>query len=190
LDLGDSNVWLERLKAQDEQAQRELWERYYPAIHHRARTLARNHALHDANDIAQETFLRAFRSIQTFEGRTISKLKVWLMVLCQRAAADHYPPRHTRDVPAGYREVVAAHPEKTPAPLKVVMNTELSDHLREGLAMLTPEQQAVVAHRFFEDLSVRETAELMGKTEPAVKMLLYRALEKLGSLFRLGGDAP
>lgn len=180
---------LERLKRQDEQAQRDLWDRYSFDVYRRALALARNHDPHDADDILQETFLRAFQSIQTFEGR--SSLKDWLMVLVQHAAATRYRPRRERDVPIEDREAeAAAEPETTPKPLKDVMNKELSDHLREGLDMLTQDQRAVVEHRIFEDLSVRETAGLMGKTEAAVKMALCRALQKLASLAPAGGDAP
>jgi RNA polymerase sigma factor (sigma-70 family) len=50
------------------------------------------------------------------------------------------------------------------------------------LAQLTEEQRAVFIHRQIDELSVAETAELLGKKEGAVKMALLRALEKLGAL--------
>ena len=54
--------------------------------------------------------------------------------------------------------------------------------LREALGSLTSDQREVVECRFFFELSIQETAELMRKTEGAVKALQFRALENLQRL--------
>ncbi len=188
---GDEHELLDRLKRGEQQAQREFWDGYRDLVYRRAVFEARDHDPRDADDITQEVFLRAFRGINAFDGR--SSLKVWLIRLCQRAAAGHYRRARYRyettdsDQVAMASEAAAANAATAvpPAPLRACLERERSDLLRDGLAQLDNEQRTVVEHRVFEGLSVAETAELMGKTEGAVKMALCRALQKLASLERL-----
>lgn len=168
-----------------EQGQRRFWEAYYPIVYDRARVEARNS--HDAEDITQDVFLRAFRSNGSFADRPTPK--VWLILLCRRAAVDYY----RRQPPPAPKQVNGSAPSdlgKTPKLVKDCIARERAERLRGWLVLLSLEQREVVELRVYQDLSVRETAELLGKSEAAVKMLMCRALQKLHSLEQAGGEEP
>jgi RNA polymerase sigma-70 factor (ECF subfamily) len=188
---GDEHELLDRLKRGEQQAQREFWDRWHDLVYRRALVEARKRDPHDAEDISQEVFVRAFRSIKSFDGR--SSLTVWLVRLCQRAAADHYRRARYRYETTDSEQVLmvseaaVAYAATTddPAPLKACLDQERRDLFRDALAKLSEEQRTVVEHRIIEGLSVAETAEVMEKSEGAVKMALFRALQRIASFKQL-----
>jgi RNA polymerase sigma-70 factor, ECF subfamily len=172
------------LRAGEETAYRQLWDRHYGAIYrHVLGKFARSRA--DAQDITQDTFLRAFRSAATFAGR--SALRTWLFTLSHHAALDHYKVRATRydagevEVPC-CSEPVAVYPEPATSaaqPLDDLLQKEARDQTWARIAQLGEEQRSVLTYRLMDRFSTAETAALMNKTEGAVKMLLCRATKAL-----------
>ncbi|ABD09868.1 DNA-directed RNA polymerase specialized sigma subunit, sigma24 [Frankia casuarinae] len=145
-----------------------------------------------AEDIVSETFLRAFRSIGTFQwqGRDIG---AWFITIARNLLVDQARSARRRfEIPtadilaaAEHRATALTAPSPEESILAVLTRRELLDAVRE----LRPDQQECVALRFLEGLSVRETALAMGRNEGAVKSLQFRAIRTLARALPAAGTA-
>lgn len=126
-----------------------------------------------ADDAAQEVFLRSFRGLRGFRFRSAPFTWLYRMTknVCfelnrkRRPEALEYEPRDTAAGPEG-----------------LATRLEAARRLRELVSGLPERQREVVVLRIFEDLSVRETARAMGCREGTVKALLHKAMNKLEAM--------
>lgn len=132
----------------------------------------------DAEDLAAETFQAAFRTIGRFRWRG-APFEAWLFRIArskivdhQRRAARRPPPVDLADVP----ESALAHGGDA---VDDVIRREEWDRVHATLPALSPDQQDVLAMRFFAGLSVEETAGALGRSTSAVKQLQFRAISAL-----------
>lgn len=135
---------------------------------------------HDAEDLTQETFLRAFSRRESFRPGT--QLRSWLLRIATNACLDvKRKRRRARNVPL---------PEDVPSrarhPGYRLETAEQADLLQAAVQELTETTRGVFHLRVQESLSYREIAELMGSTEQAVRWHMHQARSKL--LRRMGGD--
>ncbi|MEW6084106.1 MAG: RNA polymerase sigma factor [Chloroflexota bacterium] len=133
----------------------------------------------DAADIAQETFLRAWKFLDRFdESRS---LRPWLLSIAanlsrnRRRSAGRYLAALTR--------VFREQPKEVLLDEKSAQNTEANELWRAVQQLDMPDQQ-IVYLRYFLDLPVSETAEVLHIAEGTVKSRLSRALEKLRKIIR------
>ena len=130
---------------------------------------------HDAEDVAQEAFLAAFRSIRGFRGE--GSVRGWLMRIATRQAYRRLAQRRpTADIEA-VGEPVLADPSGNPT--LVVTAAERRDEIRDAVAALPDPYRETVALRFFGELSLAEIAETTGRPVNTVKTHLRRGLERL-----------
>lgn len=126
-----------------------------------------------AEDLTQETFLRAYQSLDRYDGSC--KVSVWL---CQ--IAKHLLYQHWERVK---REVPAEHDEQQPAPgpdteRKVLTRIELVDMLKE-MQKLPAQMREVMYLRIAGDLSFREIGEILGRSENWARVNFFRGKELL-----------
>jgi RNA polymerase sigma-70 factor (ECF subfamily) len=129
----------------------------------------------DPDGVANEVFLRAFKTIHTFQGDE-GRFRSWLFTIVHHAAVD--------DVRRRRRRVEAAPLERAPEPAGGDVEDDALAELartRVGalLADLSPDQRDVLTLRVIADLSVDETAAVVGKSHEAVKALTRRGLAAL-----------
>jgi RNA polymerase sigma-70 factor (TIGR02952 family) len=140
-----------------------------------------------AEDLTSETFLRALRRISTVheQGRDIG---AWLVTIARNLVLDHVKSAHYRlSVPT--EEIVEAHLEQAGDTTEAAALAGLDQRaLFEAVRLLSPEQQESIVLRFFQGLSLAETAEIMGRNAGAVKALQHRAMQRLYIL--LSSPAP
>lgn len=138
------------------------FERVYAFIANRVRDRA------TAEDLTSEVFHKALANLAKYEWRGVP-FAAWLLRIATNAVADQRK-RAARELPA------VDEPEPAKAELRMV-----EDHARLfRLVQQLPEIQRQVVHqRFVEQLSIREVAERLGKTEGAVKQLQLSALQHL-----------
>ncbi len=163
---------LERAKAYDPEALAELYDRYAPRIYAYIYRRLGDAAL--AEDLTGELFLRVLRAIrneQTWRGSFVA----WLYRIAHNLVVDHLR-RQPALPPLSLSDALVA-PEGDPATAVEAILTQ--ERLRTALGLLTPEQQEVLALRFGEGLTARETAQVMQKTTGAVEALQRRALASL-----------
>lgn len=147
-----------------------FYERIYTYIYHR---------LGDPNlaeDMAGEVFLRMLESVRG-DRAWRNSLTGWLYRIAHNLVIDHYRRRGRRDE-MGLDERLVSD-DRTGAPKASLEHLMTHQQLRAALFHLTDEQQEVVILKFSEDLSNNEIADVMGKTEGAVKALQHRALTTL-----------
>ncbi|MFG2963531.1 RNA polymerase sigma factor [Streptomyces sp. NPDC048288] len=132
-----------------------------------------------AEDLAQETFLRALRRIDTFKHLpTTAGFVGWLFVIARNLHLDHlklFRTSHEVSVAEPFRTDVGEHSAEESA-LRDLDIVEAREAVTAAMTRLNPYQREAIRLRFFEELSVPEAAARMGKGVGAVKTLTFRAM--------------
>jgi len=131
----------------------------------------------DARDATQETALRFLRQLHTFRGH--SRLKTWSMGIAINVARE--TRRRGRLLPPDPWLVHGADGLSEDAPHVAMESGEEVRHVRDVLQQLPHRQQEAIVLRFFEDLSVDETAEIMQCAPGTVKATVHQALRSMRS---------
>lgn len=135
---------------------------------------ARTRGAADPEGITNETFLRAFRSLDGFSG-TGHGFRSWIFSIARNQLIDAHRAAQRR--PA---ELLAPPPEETSEGADVVALEAIgTGDLDTALATLTADQREVIVLRLVADLSLAETAEIVGRPVSAVKRLQARGLKRL-----------
>jgi RNA polymerase sigma-70 factor, ECF subfamily len=130
---------------------------------------------HDAEDVAQEAFLAAFKSIGSFRGD--GSVRGWLLRIATRQAFRRLSQRRaTADIGAVGEPLLA---DTSAEPTRVVVAAERRGEIRRAVAALPDPYRETVALRFFGELSLAEIAEATGRPLNTVKTHLRRGLERL-----------
>ena len=156
----------------------------------------------EAEDLAQEAFLRVYRSRKKYRPR--SKFSTWLFTIANNLALNTLRARQRKPVvplpahdsgPLGPRPAEQLVPDNGTGPMQRVQNEELCEVVRRALDGLNDRQRMAVVLNKFEDMGYAEIAEVMGLTTKAVKSLLSRARQNLraalvGYIYMDGQPAP
>ncbi len=136
----------------------------------------------EAEDLAQEVFLRVYRARKKYRPR--SKFSTWLFTIANNLALNSLRSRQRRPVvplavrdsgPLGPRPAEQLVPDPGTGPVQRVQKDELAAQVRQALETLNERQRMAVVLNKFEDMNYAEIAEVMGLTTKAVKSLLSRA---------------
>jgi RNA polymerase sigma-70 factor, ECF subfamily len=143
-----------------------------------------------AEDLAQDIFLKIFRSLDTFDRR--ANFQTWLVSVSRNLCIDHYrsvrKERQTidRDVPAEDLAPVSA----TVSPLAALENRDLAALLRQALQTLPQSLRMAVLLRDIQELSYLEIAERLRLPEGTVKSRINRGRKELArQILRLRDEA-
>ena len=160
-----------RFAAGDAAALREAYDRYAAAVYAIAlRTLG---AHHDAEDVTQQVFVRAWRGRATFDPAR-GTLRGWLVGITRRQVSDRLSGR-VRDLRTADRAGRAAPVDPLPEPDRVVDAVVVADELGK----LAPQVRAVVRLAFFDDLTHQQIAAVTGLPLGTVKSHLRRGMDRL-----------
>jgi RNA polymerase sigma-70 factor (ECF subfamily) len=182
----DSNVRdcadMERLMAGQDTALNDLMERHSTPVFHFLCRMVDNED--DANDLAQETFVRVFKSSGSF--RTNEKFSTWLFTIAANLARNHFRWRSRH--PAISLETEKAEtgqtlgstlPSDAPAPNEQALATERAAAIRAAVGKLPEDMREVIVLCEWEELSMAEAATILETTPKAVESRLYRARQLL-----------
>jgi RNA polymerase sigma-70 factor (ECF subfamily) len=148
----------------------------------------------EAEDVTQEAFLRAYKGLAAFGGR--SSFYTWLFRITFNAAHSEVRRlgrRHEREkvLPIGaaadedddarQNPGVADPPSREADPAAAVETADSAERVRRAIDGLEPDHRAVVVLRDVEGLSYEEIAEVVGASRAAVKSRIHRARETLAS---------
>jgi RNA polymerase sigma-70 factor (ECF subfamily) len=129
----------------------------------------------DPDGVANDVFVRAFRTIHTFKGDA-DRFRSWLFTIAHNAAVDDARRRGRRLLEVS----LDAAPEAAAGDVEADAAARLGRERVQGLLdQLSPDQRDVIALRVIADLSVDETAAVLGKSYEAVKALQRRGLAAL-----------
>ncbi len=169
---------LEAAKAGEEWA----WSEIYSELAGPVTGYLRSRGASDAEDISSEVFLQVARDIHRFEGDE-SKFRSWVFVIAHRRMIDARRANSRR--PATVDEPPSDQSEGGDVEEEVMEQLALI-RMRELFELLTEDQRRVLALRIIGDLSLEETAEVLGKRVGAIKALQRRALLSVKSQIEQG----
>jgi RNA polymerase sigma-70 factor (ECF subfamily) len=136
---------------------------------------------HDAEDLSQEVFLKAYRSLQQF--RSDAKWSSWLYRITVNTCYDHYKSGATKIM--DHRDVLENEGNKnvlqgnTTPPDKSTDSIMIQENIDKALNQLTLRERSVFVLRHYHDLPLKQIAETLEITDGTVKTLLFRAIQKL-----------
>lgn len=129
---------------------------------------------HMAEDITQEVFFNALKSIPNYRD-TGACFSSWLYRIASNAIVSHYrQARHEVDL-----ETVANLADRTEGVLDEVVRRDRSRRIWQVIDRLPRQQRTAMRLKFSADLSTEDVARAMGKSSPAIKLLIYRAVQRL-----------
>jgi RNA polymerase sigma-70 factor, ECF subfamily len=164
-----------RLKANDDEAYREVVARYGDPLYGYIYSITGNH--HFSEDVIGETYLRMVEKIDSYTFYGVP-FKSWLYRIAHNLAINalRRAQRGAGDAALEHSTAIAADPA-------AMIDARLdAEELRQALTELTEEQQRVVLLRFVVGQSSGEVAKTLEKTENAIKQMQFRALRTLGRL--------
>jgi RNA polymerase sigma-70 factor (ECF subfamily) len=162
----------------DERAFGELVSRYESKVYSLALKMLRNPE--DAEDVLQDTFLRAYRGIKSFKGN--STFSTWVYRITANSALMRLRKRQLPTVSiddADEREAPINIADWAPGPVEQMLNQETQAAMTEAIEALPPEFRQVFVLRDIEELSNAEVAEILDLSVAAVKSRLHRARLKV-----------
>ncbi|MEK7608843.1 MAG: sigma-70 family RNA polymerase sigma factor [Patescibacteria group bacterium] len=147
-----------------------LYDYYQPKIYRFA--VLRTGRREEAEDLTHQVFLHAWQRVGEYQflGFPFSS---WLYRIARNAIIDHYRTR---------REASSVEDVDLQSHTNLERDTDMllqMDRVRKAIASMRDEHQEVIIMRFVEELSIKEVADALDKTEGAVKLLQHRAMREL-----------
>jgi RNA polymerase sigma-70 factor (ECF subfamily) len=169
-----------QIRAGNADAFRVLVERHSRSVFRLAFRMTGNQ--HDAEDLVQETFLRAFRQIRKYDGR--ASFGTWLYRIAANCSLDLIRSRKRRQeqqtsVDEDGQERTAAVRSETPAPDRLAFSGELQKLLAPALQRLSPTERTAFVLRHYEGMCIEDIGEALGVNAGAAKHSVFRAVQKL-----------
>ena len=182
---GDEASFVARARAGDSEAFRVLVEEHSHRLFRLAYRIAGNEQ--DAEDIVQETFIKAHRNLGRYDER--ATFGAWLSRIASNQALDVVRSRkrgpervvHTDpDAP----DPIDRLPEESAGPERRVLSLEVSRRVKSAMSRLTPNERAAFILRHHEEMSVAEIGTTLKMSENATKQAIFRAVRKMRQALR------
>jgi len=164
------------VKAGKHDAMRHLMERYEREIFYYIYKMTGN--VEDAKDLTQEVFIKVFRKISGFNGR--SAFRTWLY----RIATNHTLNFLKRRPPSGSKEPLTWLSDPSPSSLERLERSDLHQHVGSAIEKLPRQQKAIVTLRAREGLTYAEIATILGCSIGNCKAAYHNAIIKLREIFK------
>jgi RNA polymerase sigma-70 factor, ECF subfamily len=166
--------------AGDRDAFRVVVERHSQSLFRLAYRMTGNEQ--DAEDVVQETFLRAYRRLNKFEAR--SSFSTWLYRIAVNCSLDQSRKRRQQDERQAspnpeLPDPMLALPSTDPSTERLVLSAEVRKKVDATLNELTEKEKAAFVLRHYEGMSIEEVGRAMGLRANAAKNNIFRAVQKL-----------
>ena len=162
-----------------ESAFQDLYENNYAMIFRLAYRYTKSQE--DAEDIMQETFIKAFRSIKRFDFNVSSNFSAWIYQIGLHCSLDYLRKNKRRKI--GQTESLSdfhIEPEaKDSSPEKSAIASQAIARVKNALHLLSPKQQIIFDLRHLQHMAIKEIAEHLQCSQSTVKKQLQRAVSKL-----------
>ena len=134
----------------------------------------------DAEDVVQESFIRAYRQLGRFEAR--SNFGTWLHRIVVNCSMDALRARHARREERGIDPEPAVFetlPSANPSPERLARSAEIRRRVDASMAGLTPQERVAFALRHYEGRSIDDIGRTLGVQKSAAKHAIFRAVRKI-----------
>jgi RNA polymerase sigma-70 factor (ECF subfamily) len=178
MDATEAAAVLARARQGDSEAFRALVERHSRSVFRLAYRMTGNEQ--DAEDVVQESFLRAYRQLGRFESR--ANFGTWLYRIVSNCSVDLMRAKQARhDQSRGERleDVVDVMSGDTPGPDRLAASAEIQRRVATALGDLSPLERAAFTLRHYEGRSIEEISRTLGLGTSAAKHSVFRAVKKL-----------
>lgn len=171
---------VESARLGDSDAFRLLVERHGHAIFRLAYRITGNEE--DAEDVVQETFLKAYREIERYESRC--SFSTWLYRIASNCALDLIRKRRIREQKRERgadpgQDILQSLPAANPGPERALLSSQIAESVDAALEELSSQERAAFVLRHFEGLSIEEIGQALGTGASATKHSIFRAVQKL-----------
>jgi RNA polymerase sigma-70 factor (ECF subfamily) len=178
MEMNDAVVIL-LAKEGNERAFRQLYEDHYKMIYRLAYRYSRSQQ--DAEDIMQETFIKAFKDIHKFDLGVSTNFSAWVYRIGIRCSLDHLRKRKRRktDQLESLTHLRSEPEARDPSPEQSAIANQTISRVKNALQLLSPKQRIIFDLRHFQHQALEEISEGLECSPSTVKKQLQRAVLKL-----------
>src|SRR5947208_6874075 len=178
-----------RCQAGDTEAFDELVSRYRTRVFSMIYNMV--HSEQDAWDLAQDSFLKAWKSIKRFRGR--SSFYTWIYRIVMNVTIDWLRKKHVKGAGTEFDDAIQLRqvdpasktvPKTEALPYETMERDEIRARIEKAIAQLSSEQRAVILMKELEDMQYHEIADALGCSIGTVMSRLFYARKKLQNLLR------
>ena len=185
----EEQLLVARAQQGDHTAFAQLVEQYQTPVYNLAYRMLGN--AQDAEDAAQETFLRVYKQFKRYDRR--QKFATWLLAIAAHYCIDRLRRRRflwlsLEDELIG--ETLASREVSVPEPSDDVLRRENADEIARTLERLSPTYRLVIVLKYWHDQSVEEIAQTTGDSVSAVKVKLFRARQAMAKALEANRRQP
>jgi RNA polymerase sigma-70 factor (ECF subfamily) len=169
---------VEKARSGDGEAFRVLVERHSRSLFRLSFRMTGNES--DAEDVVQETFLRAYRQLGKFDGR--ASFGTWLYRIAANCALDLVRARQRRSEQAPADDggdLLLSVASADPRPDRLAMSDQVRRRVAEAMAELSPAERTAFVLRHFEGMCMEDVSRALGCQTGAAKHSVFRAVQKL-----------
>src|SRR5438874_12516942 len=178
MDATEAAAVLARARQGDSEAFRALVERHSRSVFRLAFRMTGNEQ--DAEDVVQESFLRAYRQLGRFESR--ANFGTWLYRIVANCSVDLMRAKQARHDQARGEPldtVADLSAAEAPNPERLAESAEINQRVQDALGALSPLERAAFTLRHYEGRSIDEISRTLGLGTSAAKHSVFRAVKKL-----------
>ena len=175
----EESIWVEQARQGDQRAFGKLVQAYQKPVFNLTYRMLGN--AQEAEDAAQETFLRAYSSLRQYQPE--HKFSTWLFAIANHHCIDRLRKRRVSFVSIEDNPVLENLTGDAPLPERQALLGEQSAEMQRLLQDIEPDYRLPLILRYWEDYSYEEIAQTMEITVAAVKSRLFRARQQVARLY-------
>lgn len=166
---------VDRARSGDDEAFRLLVERHSRGVFRAAYRVTGNSA--DADDVVQETFLRAYRALGTFDAR--ASITTWLNRIAINCSLDLIDSRGRRESRHTHPDTLSGVASTAASPDRIALGSEMQRAIAQAMEQLSGNERTAFVLRHFEGMPLEEIGQILGIRLSATKNTVFRAVRKL-----------
>ncbi|WP_291861608.1 sigma-70 family RNA polymerase sigma factor [Marinilabilia sp.] len=168
----DEKHIIKKIKQGDVSAYSVLIDKYRKMVYTLVLQILKNES--DAEEVAQDAFFKAYKALDTFEGR--SSFSTWIYRIAYRQAISKL--RRAKNKEVSFETIPTQFPENE-TPGDILLAGDRSKYLKEGLKKIKGDEANLLTLFYYEEKKVEEIAEITGLSPSNVKVKLFRARQNL-----------
>ena len=175
MDRMDDQYYIDQVKSGQTAAFSYLVEKYRDMVYGLALKMLKN--VEDAEELAQDTFVKAFQSIHSYKGK--AKFSTWLYRISYNSAITMLRKRKTQLLSLDEQRLSDQDEVKIHSRLTEIDQEELAESLKKAMSALPADDQALITLYYFEDQSIDDIVQISGLSVSNVKVKIHRARKKM-----------
>ncbi|WP_299577912.1 RNA polymerase sigma factor [uncultured Sunxiuqinia sp.] len=180
MNLKDDHYYIEQVRGGNSSAFSYLVEKYRDMVYGLALKMLKN--TEDAEELAQDTFVKAFQSIGTYKGN--SKFSTWLYRITYNGAITILRKRKVEIHSLDEQQLSDQDEMSIHSRLHEIDKEELGRSLKKALETLPEDDQVLITLFYYEEQRVEDIVQITGLSESNVKVKIYRARKKMYSFLK------